>query len=347
MNIKKIGLSALAGSLAMFSANAVELAVSGKTEVTYAKKDLGSNGNPFGMGNAITFSGSGDVNGMTATYTAVLGDGGQANSNTSETFASSSLMLDMGDMGTVGFDAGVGEFGVSTIDDKTPYAYEEQWTYVGTSNGLVAAGGVNVIGYKNSYAGYNLSLEIDPGHTNNSSSGTTGDGGNAAAADSGFNFALTSSMGVDGLNAGVGHGQERNSPIDADNSDLSAKGRETTFQTAFVTYAIGGATIGLQKSSSNSEVTDFAESEVEIAGISFSVNENLALSYSERDNDFGIGTVGTTSAKGAVTESTRGIGASYTMGSASVRALVSDTDNVGGNANNDVKHMEISLMLAF
>ena len=35
MNIKKIGLSALAGSLAMFSANAVELAVSGKTEVTY------------------------------------------------------------------------------------------------------------------------------------------------------------------------------------------------------------------------------------------------------------------------------------------------------------------------
>ena len=38
MNIKKIGLSALAGSLAMFSANAVEVAVSGKTEITYAKK---------------------------------------------------------------------------------------------------------------------------------------------------------------------------------------------------------------------------------------------------------------------------------------------------------------------
>ena len=35
MNIKKIGLSALAGSLAVVSANAVELSVSGKTEVTY------------------------------------------------------------------------------------------------------------------------------------------------------------------------------------------------------------------------------------------------------------------------------------------------------------------------
>jgi len=39
MNMKKIGLSALAGSLAMVSANAVELAVSGKTEVTYLSHD--------------------------------------------------------------------------------------------------------------------------------------------------------------------------------------------------------------------------------------------------------------------------------------------------------------------
>jgi outer membrane protein OmpU len=347
MNIKKIGLSALAGSLAMFSANAVEVAVSGKTEITYSTKDLGSNGNPFGFGNALTFSGSGDVNGMTATYTAVIGDGGQANSNTSETFASSSLMLDMGDMGTVGFDAGVGEFGVGTIDDKTPYAYEEQWTYVGTSNGLAAAGGVNVIGYKNSYAGYNLSLEIDPGHTNNSASGTTGDGGNAIAADSGFNFALTSSMGVDGLNAGVGHGQERNSPTDANNSDLSSKGRETTFQTAFVTYAIGGATIGLQKSSSNSEVTDFAESEVEIAGISFAVNENLAVSYSMMNRNIGnaVPVAGVTT--NASKEQTKALGASYTMGSAAVRVLLADGDNIGGAAGNDNEHMEVSLMLAF
>ena len=347
MNIKKIGLSALAGSLAMFSANAVELAVSGKTEVTYAKKDLGSNGNPFGMGNAITFSGSGDVNGMTATYTAVLGDGGQANSNTSETFASSSLMLDMGDMGTIGFDQGVGEFGVGTIDDKTPYAYEEQWTYVGTSNGLVAAGGTNVLGYKNSFAGYNLSLEIDPGHVNNGSSGSTGDGGNAAAADSGFNFALTSSIGVDGLNLGLGHGEEENSPTDANNSDLSSKARTTQFQTVFVTYAVGGVTLGAQKSSSSSEVTDMAESEVEIVGASFSVNENLAVSYSMMNRDIGnaVPNLGVTTNPSK--EKTKALGASYTMGSAAVRVLLADADNIGGVAGVDNEHMEVSLLLAF
>ncbi len=35
-NLKKIGLSALAGSLVAFSANAVELTVSGTAEVTYS-----------------------------------------------------------------------------------------------------------------------------------------------------------------------------------------------------------------------------------------------------------------------------------------------------------------------
>ena len=338
MNIKKIGLSALAGSLAMFSANAVEVAVSGKTEVTYAKQDTGSNGNPFGMGNALTFSGSGDVNGMTATYTAVIGDGGQANSNTSETFASSSLMLDMGDLGTIGMDQGVGEFGVGTIDDKTPYAYEEQWTYVGTSNGLVAAGGTNVVGYKNSYMGYNLSLEIDPGHTNNAAGGNTGDGYNAIAADSGFNFALTSSLGQDGLNVGIGHGEEENSPADS-------KALKTEFNTGFVTYAVGGVTLGYQLSSNTSEVATATESEVEIAGISFSVNENLAVSYSTMEREVAQSAAGTDGKD--VKEKTKGFGASYTMGSAAVRVLMADGDNIGGVDGVDNEHMEVSLLLSF
>ena len=35
INLKKIGLTALAGSLVAFSANAVELSVSGGSEITY------------------------------------------------------------------------------------------------------------------------------------------------------------------------------------------------------------------------------------------------------------------------------------------------------------------------
>jgi outer membrane protein OmpU len=346
MNIKKVGLTALAGSLAVVSAHAVDLSVSGKTEVTYVSSEDGATGNPFGMGNSIAFSGSGDVNGMTATYTAAIGDNGQASTTTSEVFGSASLMLDMGDLGTIGFDQGVGEFGLGTIDDKTPYAYEEQWTYTGGSTGIRAAGGSNVVGYKNSVMGYQLSLEIDPGHS--ASSGASGDGagtGAGGATDSGWNVAITGSP-VDGVSVGIGYGTESHSD-DTATTGTALGDKDETSTAAFVTYAMGAATVGLQVNGGYGGSVGTSSQEVMIYGISYSVNENLAISYSEMDNDFAIGTTDTAGNKGGVTEATRGIGASYTMGSASVRALLSDTDNVGGNANNDKKHMELSLMLAF
>ena len=48
-NFKKIGLSALAGSLAAFSANAAEMSVSGSAAVTYNNGDSSEvTGNPYG-----------------------------------------------------------------------------------------------------------------------------------------------------------------------------------------------------------------------------------------------------------------------------------------------------------
>ena len=100
-NLKKVGLSALAGSLAAFSANAVEVSVSGKTEVTYSGTTDGNNGNKFGGGNALTFSGSGEMdNGMTALH-CCYPRRWSSKLKHSETFASASIMVDMGDMGTL------------------------------------------------------------------------------------------------------------------------------------------------------------------------------------------------------------------------------------------------------
>jgi len=342
-NMKKIGLSALAGSLVAFSANAVEVSVSGKTEVTYSGVE-GTNGNKWGGGNAITFSGSGDVNGMTATYTAVIGDSGQASSNTSETFASSSLMLDMGDMGTIGFDQGVGEFGVSTIDDKTPYAYEEIWTYTGASNGLAAAGGCNVLGYKNTFAGVSVSVEIDPGHSSSTTDqgGCTGDGGNTGGETtvSGYNYALTAAVPyVEGLTVGFGHGKEEDTAYIAS----QALRTDVTFTTGYASYAAGPVTVALQKSSKNGGSAGATSNNIDIMGVSFNVNDNFAISYNSMDNETDKTGGGTN-----VTEETTGIGASYTMGSASVRLLNAETDNKAGNTSNaSVEHTEISLLLAF
>ena len=340
MNIKKIGLSALAGSLAMVSANAVELAVSGKTEVTYLSHDSNTTtGNPFGFGNAITFSGSGDVNGMTGNYFAVINDGGGAG------FASSEISLDMGAMGTVGLDQGVGSYGVSTIDDKMPYAYEEIWTYTGASNGLRASGGsTNVLGYKNTFAGYTLNVEINPGSgatTNEAAVAVvgvkSGDGGSSGATttNNGYNWALTGSP-IDGLNVGVGYGKE-------ESTLTTINAEDTEFATGYITYAMGGATIGYQLSEGTGGSSGSTSNEAEMYGISFSVNENLAISYNVLDNTFDKAGAAAVD----VTEETTGIGASYTMGSASVRLLSAKTDNVGGVASTNQEVTELSLMLAF
>ena len=340
MNIKKIGLSALAGSLAMVSANAVELAVSGKTEVTYLSHDSNTTtGNPFGFGNAISFSGSGDVNGMTGNYFAAINDGGGAG------FASSEISLDMGAMGTVGLDQGVGSYGVSTIDDKMPYAYEEIWTYTGASNGLRAAGGAtNVLGYKNTFAGYTLNVEVNPGSgatTKEAAAAVagvkSGDGGSSGATttNNGWNWALTGSP-VDGLNVGVGYGKEESTLTTTNAAD-------TEFATGYITYAMGGATIGYQMSEGTGGSTGTASEEAEMYGISFSVNENLAISYNVLDNTFDKAGAAAVD----VTEETTGIGASYTMGSASVRLLSAKTDNVGGVQSTNQEVTELSLMLAF
>tara|TARA_B100000780_G_scaffold44835_1_gene27901 strand:+ start:1156 stop:2160 length:1005 start_codon:yes stop_codon:yes gene_type:complete len=334
MNIKKIGLTALAGSLAMVSAGAVELAVTGKTEVTYMSKDAATTGNPLGMGNMISFKGSGDVNGMTVSYVANMQDGGSVSATTSDVFASASLTVDMADLGKASFDQGEGGFGADTIDDMMPYAYEEIWTYVGsgTSAGHALGGGnQNVVGYSNSYAGFNLSLEIDPGQKASSTNdgSTTGN----ATTNGGVNFALTSSDLMDGLNVGIGYGQE-------DTYDKTMAS-EATYATGFAKYAIGAATVGYQLSESRGGSSGKVATDSEFYGISFSVNENFAVSYNEVNTDFySAATLGE--------ESTTGIGASYTMGSAAVRILTAKIDNKGGvKTAVDETVTELSLLLAF
>ena len=111
-NFKKIGLSALAGSLAAITtANAVEMAVSGSAKMTYKNGHTTEvNGNPFGMNTSLGFSGTGDVNGYDTTLFIQTIDkfGGMT---------SGSLSVDLGDMGKLTFDQGTGAGGISTIDD--------------------------------------------------------------------------------------------------------------------------------------------------------------------------------------------------------------------------------------
>jgi outer membrane protein OmpU len=132
-NIRKIGLSALAGSLAMFSAAQAEMSISGSAEMTYTSKEgtggassASQTGNPFGMEHAINFTGSGEMdNGFT--YSVKTNIAGQDMANDSTI-----LTMDMGAIGSIGFDQAVGAYGIASLENNVPTAYEEADHNVGT-----------------------------------------------------------------------------------------------------------------------------------------------------------------------------------------------------------------------
>ena len=75
MNIKKIGLTALAGSLVASSAFAGSVSVSGGASVALEHINGGAadNGKSFSMGNQLTFTGSGELdNGLNVSLSFVL-----------------------------------------------------------------------------------------------------------------------------------------------------------------------------------------------------------------------------------------------------------------------------------
>ena len=67
MNIKKIGLTALAGSLVAVSVNAAELSVTGAAGVTFSGQNKTSKGNGWSMTDNMTFSGSSELDNNVAT----------------------------------------------------------------------------------------------------------------------------------------------------------------------------------------------------------------------------------------------------------------------------------------
>jgi len=155
-NLKKLGLTALAGSLVATTGYAGTLDVSGAAKVSYVSADTTeSSGNPFSMTRDIAFTGSGEMdNGMTISYDQLLSAGA---------FSSSGLSLDMGDAGTLSFrNGGTGGHGIGAYEDKMPNAAENVWDDLdGQGNGVLTKAAVNKIGYGTSFAGANVSVDYN------------------------------------------------------------------------------------------------------------------------------------------------------------------------------------------
>ena len=122
MNIKKIGMTALAASLVSVSASAGELSVSGSASINAegysAPATAGrTGGTTFSMGNAITLSGSGELdNGMTVSLSYELDEGANAAGTATSLFDNHSVTVSSDAMGTLVFSGHGGSTAASSIN---------------------------------------------------------------------------------------------------------------------------------------------------------------------------------------------------------------------------------------
>ena len=315
-NLKKIGLTALAGSLIASTAMAGSLSVSGGAKLSYTSKGGTTDaetGNRFGMQKAMTFAGGGELdNGNSIALTHVM---------TAEGGTSSSLLTyDMGDMGSIMYTNLAGGLGIAGIDDLMPTAVEEIWDGLGGTKNGYAAQGSSGFEYTNT-AMDGLKVEIGYAHKGQAANDDGGVSG-AGAIKSSSSVAVQYT-GIDGANIFAGKG-----------SNGASATTETDYDTFGFTYAMGAATVGVQRTDTDPAAGNDVENTA--YGISFSVNDDLSISYgmSEAELD------------GAVDQDIKGFSVGYSMGGLTLQAHANEGDNIGNVANNH-KHTELTVSFAF
>lgn len=327
--LKKVGLTALAGSLAAISANAAEMSVSGGVNMTYVSQ-TGNTGNPYGMESRLTFGTGGELeNGMNVSYYTTL-----ETHNAGSGQYSGELALDMGDLGRIALQQGVGNGGIDQIDDMSVKAYEEVWDGVTGTSSLTNTGGTNVFKYTNSFAGIGLNVAARKGSDAGNAEGEVSTNGEG----SGYSFAITASgdtLGVEGLNAGFGYGEVEAGTV----ADASNNADDDVFVSAYATYAMGPVSVSAQRNQVNKKAKNV---EGDYYAIAFNVNENFAISYGEISNSHDSASNTTT-----VDEDVEGIGFSYTMGGMTLAGQQNSADNANGVSGAKDDHTELRLSFSF
>ena len=316
-NFKKIGLSALAGSLVAFSVNAAEMSASGGASLTISDQGEDQEKNKWTMGNSVTFSASGETDGginVSASYE--LDD---------DVMDDYSMSFGTDDMGTVTFSGSGGSSAMSAVDDMTPNAYEEAWHGLasGTTGASVINGlaGVNSFKYVSpSFGGATLTASYLP------SSATV-----SVKSSTAFAISWAPEM-AEGLTIGY-------AAQDDDSGSATTASDDTSESTAYIKYVYGPVTIGYQQSDLDSD-TDTEDAESDAFGITYAVSDELTIGY-------GSHTWETTSNTTDKDQESTAITASYTSGGMTIAGIMNDVDNLGGTDTTDREGYELNLSFAF
>ena len=332
-NITKVGLSALAGALAMTSVNAGEMSISGSMEASYTKgSGYLTTGNPLGMDKELSVTGSGELdNGTTVSYKQTITD--------AMAFNDSELVFgNVLGMATVAMTSTGSP--ISAIDDVTPTAFEEANALIGSIddvNGMDGTYGLRVTLADLMGSGFT----VDAMYTPDAGSGD-------AQADNGTSGELSGTSGsaeeivikgsvpmVDGLDVGVGYySQDTNSTV-----TTGAYGQEEG--TAYIKYSTGPVSLGYQKGvvvdfTGGAEESQFTN---QYYGISYKVSDNLSLSYNEMTSRRSNGA--------DIEQEFDSLSLSYTVGGMTIGIADADVSNSSYTSGRAQDETSVSLSIAF
>ena len=308
--MKKVGLTALAGSLAATTGYAADMSVSGSWAVSYDTNDTSTvTGNPLTLGDSITFSASGETDqGWTVGMSYELDYGGVLDDL--------KATLDMGDAGKFTFGESAGGSGIRAVKNIVPAADTAVYSMSATTTAYGMARGISQTGY----IGYDISM----GDVTMSfdTSKTTG----------GTNRSLSLNYtGIDGLQVVAGAAET-----------LTAQANAGVDQeTVGVKYTMGSITVAAQLNEVDDASTSNDDEDATHIGISFALNDQVSISYAQLETDFGKSTK-------TADETVSGVGVSYTAGSMSVKAYAGKTENNAGSATAaDLEEKGVTLSFSF
>jgi outer membrane protein OmpU len=266
MNIKKIGLTALAASLVSVSAHAGAMSVAGGASVGIKNNAGTDGGKSITMGNQLTFTGGGELdNGMNVALSFVLDQGDNATA-AGGPFDSHSIKISSDALGTItiaGEGAGNAQSALDTTaagdiwDNGFTYAARRTASYTAMAGSDASGSSIN----------YTLPSMVDDLAVTASYS-PSGTAVNATTA-----IALTYT-GIEGLSVSYGMGE-------AGSTTVASSGDITTMKGS---YAIGSITAAYSITDSDMG-TGGTNEEMSSFKLSYTVSDDLSVSYGQETHE--------------------------------------------------------------
>ena len=313
MNIKKIGLTALAGSLVATSAFAGAMSVTGGASINVEHINGGAadTGKAWSMGNQLTFSGSGELdNGLNVSLSFVIDQGDDEMPAESSPFDSHSVTISSDALGSLKFSGEGGSSATSALDTTAAGDIWDAYDIASTVHPTGIGGGSNSMLYT-------LPALMD-GLSVNASFNPSG-----TSTESAMGYSATYT-GVEGLTLSYGSG-------DGTSANTSADVMKASYAYGPVTVAYSNYEYDADGTTSDDDTTSYK--------VSYTVSDEISLSYGSE-----------TVERGTLQDvETSRISASYTAGGMTISATMDEIENMDGSttATQDRERWALGASFAF